>query len=107
MTTFENREKAHENKFAYDKAVEFKIVSRRRKLLGLWAADKMRKSDEEALMYALSIVQFGIDDTAGGAVVKKIMSDINASGFSNVTEEDVRFAMGQFHELATQQILAS
>ena len=37
MTTFDNREKAFEDKFAYDAETAFRIAARRNRLLGLCA----------------------------------------------------------------------
>src|SRR6185436_20277793 len=41
MTTFDDREKAFENIYARDQEMQFKIVARRNRLLGMWAAAKM------------------------------------------------------------------
>ena len=48
MTTFDDRENAFENKFAHDAEMQFKAEARRNKLLGLWAADLMGKSGDDA-----------------------------------------------------------
>ena len=48
MSGIDDREKAFENKFAHDEALRFKAEARRNKLLGLWAAEKLGKSGEEA-----------------------------------------------------------
>lgn len=103
MTSFENRGKAFENKFAHDQELGFRIISRRRKLLGLWAAEKMHKNDEESLSYALEIVRFGIDDNREGAVVKRVLSDLNTAGI-NVKEAEIREKMEELHEIAEEQI---
>ena len=39
--SFEDRERAFESKWAHDEELRFKIVARRNKLLGLWAAEQM------------------------------------------------------------------
>ena len=41
MTTFEDREKGFERKFAHDEELKFRATARRNKLLGLWAAEKL------------------------------------------------------------------
>src|SRR3546814_18589880 len=51
MTTFDNREKAFEDKFAYDAETAFRIAARRNRLLGLWAAEQMKLTPEEADAY--------------------------------------------------------
>ena len=41
MTTFDDREKSFERKFAMDEELKFKSEQRRNKLLGEWAAGKL------------------------------------------------------------------
>jgi hypothetical protein len=41
MTTFDEREKAFERKFAHDQDLRFRATARRNKLFGLWAAEKL------------------------------------------------------------------
>src|SRR5215469_8196851 len=43
MTTFDKREEAFEKKYVIDEELKFKAVTRRNKLLGLWAAKKRRQ----------------------------------------------------------------
>src|SRR3546814_5102928 len=43
MTTFDNRDKAFEDKFAYDAETAFRIAARRNRLLGLWAAEQIEQ----------------------------------------------------------------
>ena len=56
MTTFDEREKAFENKFEHDMELQFKARARSNKLLGLWAAGLMGKSGEAAEAYGRDIV---------------------------------------------------
>ena len=46
MTTFDEREKAFESKFAHDEELRFKSTVRRNKLFGLWAAEKLGLSGD-------------------------------------------------------------
>lgn len=57
MTTFDDREKGFEAKYALDQDQEFKAVARRNRLLGLWAAEKMGLSPESAEEYAKAVVR--------------------------------------------------
>ncbi len=104
MTMFEERERAHENRFAYDEEVRFKITSRRRKLLGLWAAERIGFGDEESLKYALEIVNYGIDDKKPGAVINKIIQDAEKAGVE-LKETEVRIKNSEFDIIAAKQIL--
>ena len=57
MTTFDDRENAFEAKFAHDAELQFRVDARRNKLVGLWAAELLGKSGDEAAAYAMSVVQ--------------------------------------------------
>ena len=48
MTTFDDRERAFETKFAHDEEMKFRITARRNRLLGEWAARQMGLSEAEA-----------------------------------------------------------
>ena len=52
MTTFDKRKDGYESKFARDEELRFKATARRNRLLGLWAAEKLGKSGDEAQAYA-------------------------------------------------------
>ena len=56
MTTFDDREKAFENKFAHDEEMKFKAEARRNKLVGMWAAGVLGKTGDDAKAYAASVV---------------------------------------------------
>lgn len=103
MSNFNEREKAQENKFVLDEEQKFKIASRRRKLLGLWAAELMGLGDEESLKFAIEVVGFGLDDNTPGAVIKKIIKDVGAAGVT-LSEADVRAKNAEFEIIATKQI---
>jgi len=103
MTTFDKREQAFENKYFHDEALNFKAICKRRKLIGLWAAKKLRLDAEEALEYALEIVRFGVEDSTEGAVVSKILKDITEAGL-DIDEEIIRDKMSDLDEVARQQV---
>jgi len=64
---FKDREKGFESKFAHDEEMRFKVMNRRNKLLGLWAAAEMGKSGADAETYAkastVPLAPQKIDDT--------------------------------------------
>jgi len=103
MSSFKEREKAHENKFVLDEELKFKITSRRRKLLGLWVAEKLGLEGQEAQDYAADIIGYGIEDNTPGAVIKKIAGDAAAGGV-HLTEEEIRAKNAELEVVATRQI---
>ncbi len=104
MTTFDEREHAMEEKYFHDEELKFKVISRRRKFLGLWAAQMMHMNEEGSLQYALDIVRFGVEDNRDGAVIKRVLDDMQAKGLK-VTEAEVRQKMTVCGEKALKQIL--
>jgi hypothetical protein len=67
MTTFDEREKSYEKKFAMDQDLKFRAESRRNKLLAEWAAAKLGLSGAEIEDYVKAVrksdlVQKGDDD---------------------------------------------
>lgn len=92
MTTFDNRENAFENKFAHDADLQFKIVARRNKLVGIWAAEKMGLTPEETDAYAKSVVQADFEEAGDEDVVRKLLGDLTSAGVE-VDDATVRAAL--------------
>lgn len=103
MTTFDKREEAFENKFAHDEDLRFKATARRNKLLGLWAAEKLGLSGDEANAYAKSVVMSDFEEAGDHDVVRKVLSDFAAANFS-MTELQVRQTMNELLGRAVQEI---
>ncbi|MEC9431802.1 MAG: DUF1476 domain-containing protein [Pseudomonadota bacterium] len=82
MTTFDDREKAFENKFAHDEEMRFKAQARRNKLLGLWAAELMGVTGAEAEAYAASVVASDLEEAGDEDVYRKVAADLTAKGVS-------------------------
>jgi hypothetical protein len=76
MSTFDDRENAFENKYAHDEAMQFKAEARTNKLLGLWAAELMGKSDEEAAEYAKEVIKADFEEAGTEDVVRKVAADM-------------------------------
>ena len=62
MSTFDDRERAFESKFAHDAEMQFKAEARRNKLLGLWAAGLLGKSAEDAAEYAKEVIKSDFEE---------------------------------------------
>lgn len=103
MTTFNDREKAFESKFAHDAELQFKVAARRNKLLGLWLAGPLGEADAEA--YARSVVVADLQEAGDEDVMRKVMADIAAKGAA-VTEADVRAKLAALEAEAKIQIMS-
>lgn len=80
MTTFDDREKAFENMYARDQEMQFRILARRNKLLGHWAAEKMGLTEVEAEAYAKDVVRADFEEAGDEDVVRKLVGDLTAAG---------------------------
>ena len=80
MNTFDDRKKAAEAKFKHDQEFQFKVVARRNKLLGLWAAEKMGIAGEDADAYAKQVVMSDFEEPGDEDVVRKVLGDLTQKG---------------------------
>jgi hypothetical protein len=78
MTTFQDRERAEEAKFAHDEEMAFRIHARRNRLLGTWAAERMGLLPAEAESYAKAVVQADFEEAGDEDVVRKIWATSSA-----------------------------
>ena len=105
MTTFNDREKGFESKFALDQEQEFKAMARRNKLLGLWAAEKMGLSPDSAEEYGKAVVRADFEQPGEEDVFRKIAGDFKGSGMT-VSEGEIRSKMDELASIARDQIRA-
>ena len=80
MTTFEERQKGFERKFAHDEELKFKATARRNRLLGLWAAEQMGLAGDDAKDYARQVVKADLAEPGEEDVFRKIRADFDANG---------------------------
>ena len=88
MTSFDEREKGFERKFAHDEELRFKSTVRRNKLIGLWAAQKLGLSGDEAEAYAKSIVKADFQEPGDADVLRKLRTDLSEKGI-DMSEDDL------------------
>ncbi len=106
MTTFDKRKDAYESKFARDEELRFKATARRNKLLGLWAAEKLGKSGDDAEAYARSVVRSDMEEAGDHDVFRKLRSDFDAAGVAQ-SDHQIRRTMDEFLAMAVDEVEAS
>lgn len=104
MTTFDDRDRAFENKYAHDQELQFKVMARRNKLLGLWAASKLDKTAGDADAYAKEVVMSDFEEAGDDDVLRKVLGDLKAGGVE-ITDVQVRAEMNRLLGEAKQQIM--
>lgn len=104
MTTFDDRERAFETKFARDEEMQFRIHARRNRLLGQWAAGLMKLNPAEADAYAKAVVQADFEEAGDEDVIRKLLGDLTAAGVE-IDEAAVRKALNDQTVEARRQLI--
>tara|TARA_R110001592_G_scaffold27763_21_gene102884 strand:+ start:21542 stop:21865 length:324 start_codon:yes stop_codon:yes gene_type:complete len=82
MTTFDDREKGFEGKFAHDGKLDFAVEARLSKLYGLWAAQQLGLEGADAQTYAASIVTVNLEEPGFDDILRKVRKDFDDKGLS-------------------------
>ena len=105
MASLDERRDAAEKKFAHDEELRFKATARRNKLLGLWAAEKLGKSGDDAEAYAKSVILADFEEAGDDDVFRKIKTDLDAGGVAT-SDTELRQQMDSLMARAKAEILA-
>jgi hypothetical protein len=105
MTTFEDREKGFERKFAHDEELKFKATARRNKLIGLWAAEKLGLTGDAAQAYAREVIKADLAEPGDEDVFRKLRSDFDANGIDQ-SDHQIRRVISEMMAEAVRQIEA-
>ena len=89
MTSFSDKERAEEGRFARDEEMQFRVAARRNRLLGGWAAEKMGLTAAEADAYAKEVIQADFEEAGDEDVIRKVLGDLTAAGIE-VDEAEIR-----------------
>ena len=92
MTSFSDKERAEEAKYAHDEEMQFRVAARRNRLLGGWAAEKMGLTAAEADGYAKEVIQADFEEAGDEDVIRKVLGDLTAAGIE-IDEAEIRAAL--------------
>lgn len=100
MSTFDDREHAFEAKYAHDAEMQFKAEARRNKLIGLWAAELMGKSGDDADAYAKEVIKADFEEAGDADVIRKLVADLAGKA----SEDQIRAKMAECLKEAKAQL---
>lgn len=103
MTGFDDRKNAFENKYAHDQDMLFKMEARTCKLFGLWAAEQMGLSGDDATAYAAEVIGANLEESGFDDVKRKVRADFDAKGVS-VTDHMIDTMLRQYEDEARIQL---
>jgi hypothetical protein len=99
--SFEDRRRGFESKWAHDAEMQFRIMARRNKLLGQWAAGEIGLSGEKADAYAKAVVAADFEEPGDEDVFRKVRADLDKSKYS---DHAIRQKMADLLEVASDQV---
>ncbi|MAZ02144.1 MAG: hypothetical protein CMN56_03310 [Sneathiella sp.] len=105
MAGFDDRKKGQEGKFAHDQEMEFKVMVRRNKLLGLWVAELLGKTGADAEAYAKEVIISDMEEKGDEDVFRKVRGDLDAANVE-MSDHRVRRQMEELLASAREQIAA-
>ena len=97
MSSFDEREKSFEKKFAHDEELQFKVSARRNKYLGEWASKILGYNQEKEKEYINSVIKADFAEAGDEDVFRKIKEDLKNN---NISDEDIRKKMDELNEKA-------
>jgi hypothetical protein len=106
MTTFDDRERAFETRYARDEEMQFRIIARRNRLLGEWAARLMGLTQVEAESYAKDVVRADFEEAGDEDVIRKVLGDLTSAGV-DCDEAKIREALQHKSVEARRQLMES
>ncbi|MBI1273207.1 MAG: DUF1476 family protein [Alphaproteobacteria bacterium] len=104
MTGLDDRQKAFENKFKHDEEVTFKVMTRRARLLGMWAAEQMGMTGSDASDYAKTVVMADMEEAGHADLIRKIKGDFTDRDL-DFSDHRIEKKMEEFLSIAKQQVM--
>ena len=77
MSSFDDRKKSFEKKFASEQELQFKVIGRRNKYFGEWAAEKLNKKDEEIKAYVNEVIRADLKEPGDMDLIEKVQKDLD------------------------------
>ena len=102
MSTFDEREKSFEKKFARDEELQFKVSARRNKYIGQWASQILGYNADQEKEYIQSVIKADFAEAGDEDVFRKIKQDLKNY---NINEEEIRKKMDELNEKAKSDFI--
>lgn len=103
MSSLDDRKSGEETKYALDQQTMFKATARRNKLTGLWAAELLGLSGDDADAYAKSVVIADLEEAGDEDVIRKILGDFEEKSVAK-NRDDVVAQLAVQMSIAVEQI---
>ena len=102
MSSFDEREKGFEKKFAHDEELQFKVSARRNKYIGQWASKILGYNTDQEKEYIQSVIKADFAEAGDDDVFRKVKSDLKDH---NISDEDIRKKMDELNDKAKSEFI--
>ena len=103
MTTFDDRERQEETRFKHQQELAFKARNRGNKMFGLWVAQQLGLSGEEAESYARDVVIADFDLPGDEDIFTKVRADLEAKSIE-MSDHVLQKRLQELRQAAAEQI---
>ena len=100
MSSFEDRKKSFEKKFAHDEELQFKVSARRNKYIGEWVSQILGYDDKKKNEYIQDVIKADFAEAGDEDVFRKIKGDLKNY---NKTDDEIRKKMDELNEKAKSE----
>ena len=100
MSSFDERQKSFEKKFAHDEELQFKVNARRNKYLGQWASKLLGYNEEKEKEYIQSVIKADFAEAGDEDVFRKVKEDLKDY---NISDDNIRKKMNELNEKAKSE----
>ena len=102
MSSFDEREKSFEKKFAHDEELQFKVSALRNKYIGQWASQILGYNADQEKEYIQSVIKADFAEAGDEDVFRKIKQDLKNY---NINDEEIRKKMDELNEKAKSDFI--
>ena len=97
MSTFDDRKKSFEKKFAHDQELKFKVDARKNKYIAQWVSKILGYDEEKEKFYIQSVIKADFQEAGDEDVFRKIKVDLKDH---NISDDEIRKKMNELNEKA-------
>ena len=102
MSSFDDRKKSFEKKFARDEELQFKISARRNKYIGEWVSGILGYNEEQKTKYVQEVIKADFAEVGDEDVFRMIKNDLNSH---NIDDNQIREKMDELNEKAKSEFI--
>ncbi len=100
MSTFDERQKSFEKKFAHDEELQFKVSARRNKYIGQWVSQILGYNPDQEKDYIQSVIKADFAEAGDEDVFRKVKADLKDY---KISDEEIRKKMDELNEKAKSE----